>query len=352
TLHSFLGLGIMAGGIEKTVQKALVDRRVRLRIRKAKGLIIDEISMISGATLDAAETVCRLAREVEEPWGGLKIIAVGDFAQLPPVENFRSGSPDWAFRSHSWKFSAFQTALLKQNLRSQNGDFLDILNMVRRGEVNEALESFLNDRIRQIPISFTGTRLFPRRVQADKLNDERLEGLKEELRVFPSIFQGERHHYESLLKFSPLPMELRLKKGALVMLRQNDPRGRWVNGSTGVLEKIGDDHLVIELLKGARVEIEKSSFSLLDAEGSVRASITNFPVSLAWAATIHKSQGMTLDRMAVDLRRLWEPGQAYVALSRITNPENLWISGWEASSIRADHEVAQYYRAIESEFLN
>lgn len=149
-------------------------------------------------------------------------------------------------------------------------------------------------------------------------------------------------------KYSPLPEELKLKEGALVMLRQNDPRGRWVNGSTGTLRAVGDETLIIDLLSGPRIEIEKTTFSLLDAEGKVRAAVTNYPVILAWAATIHKSQGMTLDRLAVDLGDLWEPGQAYVALSRITNPDNLWLTSWQEKSVRADPVVTQFYEEMGS----
>lgn len=347
TFHSFFGLGIMEGGAEIAVKRALDDRRVRQRMRKIKGLVVDEISMISGETLGAAEQIARLAREVEEPWGGLRVIVVGDFAQLPPVERGQRKFTDWAFRSDAWQISNFGVALLKQNLRTAHGEFLEVLNVVRQGRVTGLVRSFLNDRTFGVPEDFSGTRLFPRRQQAEEFNQQKLDQLPGEVKIYPSIYSGEKRFYEAIKKVAPLPEELKLKEEALVMLRQNDPRGRWVNGSTGILKKMESDHLTIELLSGARVDIEPTSFSLLDAEGMARAMLTNFPVNLAWATTIHKSQGMTLDRLAVDLRRLWEPGQAYVALSRITNPDNLWILGWSDSSFRVDEEVACFYRGFD-----
>ncbi|MCC7403184.1 MAG: AAA family ATPase [Bdellovibrionales bacterium] len=346
TLHSFLGLGILEGGVDRAVAKALSDKRVVRRVKRAKGLIIDEISMISGQTLAAAERVCRLAKEEEIPWGGLKIVVVGDFAQLPPVERARQGVPDWAFKSHTWLESEFRPALLEQNLRTGNSEFLQVLHSVRKGEVNPLVRDFARDRMREMPQDFAGTVLFPRRQQADQHNDRKLDGLKGQVRQFASIYGGESRYIEALKRYSPLPEELKVKEGALVMLRQNDPRGRWVNGSTGVLENFGADFLGIQLLSGRRVEIEMTTFSMLDAEGKVRASVTNYPVILAWAATIHKSQGMTLDRLAVDLGQLWEPGQAYVALSRITTPENLWLTRWQETSVKADPLVTRFYQEM------
>lgn len=348
TLHSYLGLGILEGGVDRAVAKALGDRRVVRRVKKARGLIIDEISMISGETLSAAEAVCRMAKEEQLPWGGMKVIAVGDFAQLPPVERYRQGTPDWAFRSRTWRETEFKPALLRQNLRTGNPEFLEVLNSVRKGEVSPLVRDFLKDRNRPVPEEFEGTRLYPRRIQAEKHNETRLDRLRGKVHHFPSTYSGESRYIAAMKKYSPLPEELKLKEGALVMLRQNDPRGRWVNGSTGVLVGITNDSLIIDLLSGRKIEIEKTTFSLLDAEGKVRASVTNFPVILAWAATIHKSQGMTLDRMAVDLANLWEPGQAYVALSRITDPNNLWLTSWQENSVRADPVVTQFYQEMGS----
>lgn len=132
------------------------------------------------------------------------------------------------------------------------------------------------------------------------------------------------------------------------MLRQNDPQGRWVNGSTGKITKIGAKYLLIELLSGRIIEIEKATFSMLDADGDVVAAVTNYPVSLAWATTIHKSQGATLDRMLVNLRNLWEPGQAYVALSRVSRGEDLFIESWSPSSIKVDSDVVRFYQGRHS----
>jgi ATP-dependent DNA helicase PIF1 len=149
-----------------------------------------------------------------------------------------------------------------------------------------------------------------------------------------------------LKRNAPVPELLQLKTGALVMIRQNDPQGRWVNGSLGHVAGIGEQSLKIDLLSGFSIELERVSFTILDAEGKEVASARNFPVNLAYATTIHKAQGMTLDQVIVDLRNLWEPGQAYVALSRVKTSAGLSLTGWTSSSFRTDPKVVAFNRSL------
>lgn len=347
TFHSFMGLGIMEGGVEATVARALKDRRLVQRLEKAEGFIVDEVSMLSGATLQAAELICQGARKSREPWGGLRVIAVGDFAQLPPVTRFHSPR-DWAFTNYVWEKSNFRGALLKQNMRIGEQFFLQVLNSIRRGEVNTPVIEFLNERQEFASDDFIGTRLFPRREQTDQFNHKELHQLRGELVVFPALFSGAERFVSQLKRNSPLPDELHLKIDALVMLRQNDPKMRWVNGSTGYVRNIEKHQISVELLNGRVVEVEPATFSLLNAEGVAVAAVTNFPMTLAYATTIHKAQGMTIDRLMVSLDRLWEPGQAYVALSRVVDPMGLCVQSWQQQSIRTDPMVQEFYQNLEN----
>ena len=136
------------------------------------------------------------------------------------------------------------------------------------------------------------------------------------------------------------------------MLRQNDQAGRWVNGSLGKIESISAGTLGIKLLTGIKVEIEMAEFTMLDPEGKPVVTATNFPISLAWAMTIHKAQGTSLDRMLVDLRRVWEPGQAYVALSRARDPNSLYIEGWNEKVIFSDPQVTKFHSLLENSIPN
>lgn len=347
TFHSFFGLGIMEGGVEATVEKAARNRQVVRRLKKISGFVVDEVSMLSGETIRAAEIIARRVRDSELPWGGLRVVAVGDFAQLPPVERAGNSTRGWAFLDPTWVWSGFETCFLRTQTRCLDSEYMRILAQVRAGNVSVDVKEYLNAKTVIAPDSFDGTRLFPRRDETEKFNLKKLSALAGTAHCFATIYSGETRALESLKKYAPIAESITLKEGALVMLRQNDPQQRWVNGSQGIIEKIQPHRLQITLLNGRRIEIEKSTFSLLDAEGDVVAAAINFPVSLAWASTIHKSQGSTLEKMSVNLSQLWEPGQAYVALSRLTRGADLMIEKWETRSIRVDPAVVDFYRRFE-----
>lgn len=344
TFHSFFGLGILDGGPEATIERASRNRQVVKRLRQIKGIVIDEISMLAGPVLRVAEVICRRVRESDQPWGGIRIVAVGDFAQLPPVERDPARGGGWAFLDPVWEWSGFERQMLQTQVRCQDPEYMSVLAKIRAGVVDDEVTKYLNARTGPVETEFEGTRLFPRRDQTEKFNELRLNELSGKEVLIETNTSGQARAVETLLKQAPVPQVLRLKEGALVMIRQNDPMGRWVNGSTGHVRRIQPTRLSIELLNGRKVELDKATFSMLDGEGDTIAALVNFPVNLAWASTIHKAQGSTLDRMAVDLSRLWEPGQAYVALSRLTSGSELRIAHWDPSSIRVDPQVIEFLK--------
>lgn len=350
TFHSFFGLGIMEGGIDATFERALKDKRVVRRLKKAKGIVIDEISMIPGEALSLAECIASEARDSEAPWGGLKVIAVGDFAQLPPISR-GSQKKDWAFTHPVWERSGFVNESLEEIMRSADDqDYCDLLGQVRNGEWSEGLADLLSFRtVESIDDLEDATVLFARRDLVDRVNEERLSKLEGNLYRFETTYTGSSQHQRALRKTAPIPETILLKDGAFVMLRQNDPQGRWVNGSLGHVSGFDeDDAVIIRLLSGREVEIVPSSFTMLDADGKEVASAKNFPLSLAWAITIHKAQGATLDKAAVSLERLWEPGQAYVAMSRVRKSSDLFVLGWDQKSIFADPVVKKFHLGLNS----
>lgn len=345
TFHSFFGLGILEGGLEATIQRALKDRRLLKRLREMEGFVLDEVSMISGPTLSVAEIICRRARESSLPWGGARAIVVGDFAQLPPV-NPHSRSKDWAFLEETWERSKFVPVILKEILRSEDRDFVEMLNFIREGVVNDSVRAYLDHRLDEDVTESRATHLFPHRNRAEQLNLQKLGEIDTPEIQFATRYAGNLRAIETLKKQAPIPELLQIKPSALVMLRVNDPAFRFVNGSTGIIQSIHEEKLLIELKNHKVVEIEPCAFSLLDAEGEVLATAINFPIQLAYATTIHKAQGATLDSMVCDLRNLWEPGQAYVALSRLKSGEGLTLMGWDEASIRVDPQVLEFYRGL------
>ncbi|MBV2169837.1 MAG: AAA family ATPase [Bdellovibrio sp.] len=344
TFHSFFGLGIMEGGPDATYERASKDKRLLARLRKVEGVIIDEISMIPGQALMIAEALSQRARDSKLPWGGMRVIAVGDFAQLPPVT--QTGQRDWCFVNEVWRQSGFQSVMLSHNQRVSDNLFLDILSDVRHGLVTERVRDFLNDHIQTHDEDHPGTRLFPRKIHAEKFNQKKLDELSEEEVTIDSIYFGSEKHIEILMKTAPVPLKLVLKLGCRVMFLQNDPQKRWVNGTRGVVTDIALDKIIVKKDNGREVQVDKSSFALQDAEGNIMASVIQFPLTLAYATTIHKSQGATLDDLWCDLSSLWEPGHAYVALSRLRSAEGLHLITWSPRSIIVDPKVLDFYSRL------
>lgn len=345
TFHSFFGLGIMEGGPDATYARASKDTKLMARLRKVEGVIIDEISMIPGQALMIAEALSQRARESKLPWGGMRIISVGDFAQLPPVT--QTGQRDWCFMNAVWHQSGFQNVKLSHNQRVSDNLFLDILSDVRHGLTTERVRDFLNEHLQEHDEDHPGTRLFPRKIAADNFNQKKLRELDEEEITIASIYFGTEKHIEILQKSAPVPLQLVLKLGCRVMFLQNDPQKRWVNGTRGVVTDITADTVMVKKDGGREVQVEKTSFAIQDAEGNIMAQVVQFPLTLAYATTIHKSQGATLDDLWCDLSSLWEPGHAYVALSRLRASDGLHLIGWNPRSIIVDPKVLDFYKRLE-----
>lgn len=345
TFHSFFGLGIMEGGSDATFERACKDGKLLKRLAQVEGCIIDEISMIPGDALMIAEALSQKARNSKLPWGGMRMIAVGDFGQLPPVT--KTGQKrDWCFLNSVWTATGFQVCQLQHNQRVQDSEFLDVLAEIRNGRMTQKVADFLNKRTKLHDEDMPGTRLFPRREQSENYNQKKLAEIKADEMKFEAIYFGEEKYVQNLKKQSPVPETLRVKKGCRVMFLKNDMQKRWVNGTRGVIVGEEEQHLVVKKDHGREVKVEKMTFSLLDAEGNARASVIQFPLTLAYATTIHKSQGATLDELWCDLSALWEPGHAYVALSRLRDASGLHITRWNPRSFIVDPLVQNFYQNL------
>jgi ATP-dependent DNA helicase PIF1 len=348
TFHSFFGLGILEGGQSKTVERALKNPRLRKRLRDTDTVVIDEISMLSGETLATAEEIARLARNKAEPWGNLKVIAVGDFGQLPPVTQNRP-TPDWAFLHEVWQQSNFHPLCLKTIHRSPSQEWNEILSHIRQGNCSPRVTEALNQRMIPVEDESQITRLFGLRQDAENYNRTKLDELPDEPVAYTTDFSGDAAAVQQLRKNCPVPEVLVLKTDALVMIRKNDPDGMYVNGSLGKVRAMREKFIRIELLDtGREIELEPTKFEQLNADGDVVASAKNFPLILAYGTTIHKSQGATLNGVRMKLAGLWESGQAYVALSRVRHPSTLFLDSWNPRAIKADAQVMAFHREIEN----
>jgi ATP-dependent DNA helicase PIF1 len=346
TIHSFFNIGRGEDSIKDLLRNRSATSRSAQAVKSIKVLIIDEVSMIGASILDKIEAIARHDRHSDEPWGGLQVVVVGDAGQLPPIND------DWCFMSESWKRSKFAPALLRTQVRTEDKAFAAILRSVRNGELTDAVCDLLDSRLDPTPDD-SWVRLLPKRADVDQWNNRKLFALGTEVRSFAAIKDGNEGSLKSLEAAMPVPMNLQVAEGAYVMFRVNHPEGHWANGTTGYVEEIRQSGLTIRLADAngkpgnASFAVTRHSFSIKGWDGTSLAEIRQFPIQLAWAVTIHKSQGATLDRAAVDLANLWEPGQAYVAMSRVRRPEGLAVIRWSAESFVADPDVRALYSVIE-----
>jgi len=344
TFHSFFGLGMMQGGPDFVFQKGAQNKSLKKRLTKPSMIVIDEISMLSHEALDAAERLARFHRDSQSPWGGLRVIAVGDFAQLPPVT--RGASKEWAFLGEAWATSEFSNVVLQEFVRTEDAQFLRILNDVREGNCSDEVAEFLESRLME-EVDTDVPRIFSRRDRTEAFNAMRLAEINDDLRVFETTYSGDSNAIETLQREAPIPPRLELKVGALVMIRKNDSKLKYVNGTCGQIRKIKSDYVIVETVAGD-VEVEPYAFSMHDENGKELASAVNFPLTLAYATTIHKVQGATLDRAHIDLGQIWEPGQAYVALSRVRKARDLSLERWSEAAIKSDAMVREFMAGLSS----
>jgi len=348
TFHSFFGLGIMQKERSKIVYEALENPKIERNMTRSSIIAIDEVSMLPAEALSVAEEIARVARGIDKPWGGMKVLVSGDYLQLPPI-NKNSDYHDWAFLGDVWDRSDFKVCLLTEVVRTDDKHFIDLLHRIRKGGYDQEIYDFLSSIVieQEDLEEYEGTRLFPHKVSVNDVNLRKLNELPGKEYSYDTIFTGDDRYFTSLARSIPISESLVIKEGALVMIRRNALDLSYVNGTLGIVKEIHDKYILLEIenRKGKKVDvaIEKTSYDWLAGDGTVMASARNFPLSLAWACTIHKAQGATIDNVCVDLRGVWEHGQAYVALSRVKHVDGLKVIGWDNNSIQVDSSVVSYY---------
>ncbi|GMS84552.1 hypothetical protein PENTCL1PPCAC_6727, partial [Pristionchus entomophagus] len=345
TLHSFASIGANPTCVENAVKMVESKKLAVKQWKKTTHLIIDEISMIDGNYFTILDQVARRIRRCNDPFGGIQLIITGDFLQLPPVKTKNEVKP-FAFESGSWKDCLHKTMVLRE-VRRQEGDesFLNILQQIRMGKCDIISErALLQSKMNELEgKGVIPTRLCTHTADAESINMEKLRELKEEERVFEAYdFQCIPESMKTVVADRII-----LKKGAQVMLTSNLDLSRQLsNGSRGVVEGFSDKKwpLVKFMATNEIVEITPHRFHIRLPHVEDATGIRNqIPLQLAWAISIHKSQGLTLDAVQVSLSRVFEEGQAYVALSRARNLSSLRVLDFDLSAIRANQKVVSYY---------
>ncbi|MBU6321641.1 MAG: AAA family ATPase [Patescibacteria group bacterium] len=340
TLHSWSGIGVAdalsVADIDRIAQKEPVARRVG----KAKVLIIDEVSMLSAAVLDAADAVCREVRRADAPFGGLSLVLVGDFFQLPPVSRGRDPSVRFCYESAAWQALNPIACYLSEQHRQEDAAFLDILSAMRASAVEELHYERLSARRASAPPA-DAPRLYSHNADVDRENAAELAKLPGAAKVYRMTASGRENLVEALKRGCLSPETLELKEGAEVMFTKNSPQGRYANGTLGRVAGFDSEsgYPIVETRQGSAIVADPMEWQVVE-DGKVRASIAQIPLRLAYAMTVHKSQGMSMDAAAIDLARAFEYGQGYVALSRVRTLDGLHLLGLNARALEVHPEVA------------
>ncbi len=332
TIHSWSGIGIKKSLSLQDL--ALLKKKSRLasRVKKTQVLIIDEISMLDASVLTTVDHALRELRASRAPFGGIQVVFVGDFFQLPPVSRQGEDPVQFAFDSSAWVEADPVICYLEEQYRQEDEALLSILRAIRNGEVTSDTFETLSSRIEESH-SHKYTRLYSHNINVDKLNDERISGISGDEVKYYMRYSGTPQLVEQLKRGCLSPEVLILKIGAQVMFTKNNFDLGYVNGTLG--EVIGfseDENPIVKIRSGRRIEVTPEEWTIADGE-RVLATIAQNPLRLAWAITVHKSQGMTLDGAIIDLSNAFEYGQGYVALSRVRTLDNLFLLGLNARAL-------------------
>ncbi len=356
TIHSWSGIGIKTKLDKYELDKIATSEYVVRRVNRTKVLIIDEISMLSPNMLDMVDMVCREIKQSGEPFGGIQIVLVGDFFQLPPITKrdlteerqnslIKEKKPlsVFAYGAGAWERARLVVCYLAEQHRQDDSDFLSVLSAIRADKILKEHLGYIHGRqIEHEDMPENITKLFSHNVHVDQVNNSELAKLEEEVKSFRMSAEGNDKLIETLKKGCLSPENLELKIGAVVMCTKNNPKERFVNGTLGSV--VGYEEFsgypIIKTKSGSNIVVAPMDWAV-EENGKIRAQITQIPLRLAWAITVHKSQGMSMDAAVMDLSQVFEFGQGYVALSRVRRLSGLYLLGINEHALKVHPEILE-----------
>ena len=346
TIHSWSGMGV-ANSISGNFYSKIRKPR-RENICETDILIIDEISMLHDYRLDMVNAILKKIRKNNSPFGGIQLVMSGDFFQLPPVnrydDEFKGG---FVTESVAWRQAGLKICYLNEQHRQADEELSAILTAMRTNNLKrDQVQTLLNRIDAEAPSNEIVTKLYTTNRDVDIINKKELAKIKGKSYFYSQETEGTKHYVEVLRRAILAAPILELKRGAHVMSIKNSPDGKYVNGSLGEVVdfKYGDP--VVKFNNGNTVRIKTSEWNLADGE-IVLASIEQIPLKLAWAITVHKSQGMTLDGAEIDLSRAFVEGMGYVALSRVKNLHSLYLKGLNKMAITVSSEAIEIDKMLQ-----
>lgn len=358
TIHSWSGIGIKNKLDKYELDKIASNEYVAKRISKTKVLIIDEISMLSPTTLSMVEAVCREVKQNGEAFGGLQVILVGDFFQLPPItrNNFQNDNDInqdsffeqeivgiFAYESQAWQKLSPLVCYLSDQYRQDDNEFLAILSAIRSNNVNIDHINKINERMVLNGENHDNvTKLFSHNADVDRINNNELIKINSDQSTHVMQSSGKEKLVSVLIKGCLSPEKLLLKRGAVVMFTKNNIKDGYVNGTLGEVVDFDSNTRcpIVRTKNGKVIKVEPADWVVED-NGKIKAQITQIPLRLAWAITVHKSQGMSLDAAVMDLSQVFEYGQGYVALSRVRRLSGLYLLGINEQALKVHPQILE-----------
>ncbi len=352
TIHSWCGIGVKHSLCAEDLDYITQKERVVRRVRKASVLIIDEISMLSADTFEMVDVVCRAVRHDARAFGGLQVVLAGDFFQLPPIvrTSISNVSPQgellvhnepknvFAFSSEVWQRTNPIVCYLTEQYRQEDPTFLKILSAIRNGTVSSKHRELLiecnNVPDKDAPI------LFPHNANVDRINNAELEKLSGKVHRFVMERHGPDVLTDALVRGCLSPEILSLKENTRIMFTKNNPNQGFANGTLGIVNGFDGGRPTIETYDGKMITVEPMEWAVEEG-GKVRARVIQVPLRLAWAVTVHKSQGMSLDAARIDLSRAFAYGQGYVALSRVRSLNGLTLAGLNQRALEVHPDIKE-----------
>lgn len=354
TIHSYLGIGYGKETVETMVNKIIKWKWLRERWVELQCLFIDEISMLNPDLFDKIEEVARLVRRDKRPFGGIQIVVSGDYLQLPCI-----GTDKFCFQAKSWEKCIDNTIYLTEIIRQNDKVFQEVLNKIRLGNIDNQVKEILNSRLGADLTNKYGikpTKLYATNKNVDLINERELDKLAIKGREFYeyemdiTFYPNIKNHHATREKFTKncmAPEILQICIGTQVMLLKNlDLAIGLANGSRGVVIGFVDENPLVRFLNGVESIVEREIWEYEDGSKKILQA-SQVPLKVAYAITIHKCQGSTLDYTEINLSGVFEYGQAYVALSRVKNLEGLSIIGnFDYDCIQAHPEALKYYETL------
>jgi ATP-dependent DNA helicase PIF1 len=339
TLHSFLGLGLGTGSIKDILGNILKNKKKHENILKLDALIIDEISMIDKDLFEKISEVLSIIKSTEACFGNIQLILVGDFCQLAPVKG------KYCFLSDIWNKINIKIVLLEKLIRQDDDElFQKILKIVRKGKCTDNIIKVL-DRLRDTEFDngIIPTKLYPVNVNVDKINNIEIEKLKAQgniSKTYPAIASCDKEKEGE--KFA---IELTLN-AQVIIIRNISVEESLVNGTRGVIKHLGADYVIINDINGNIHTIKYFTDTFNNKVSAKSSYIIHMPIRICYALSIHKSQGMTIDALELDLGpNIFTCGQSYTALSRAKKLSSIKIIDVDKNSFRTNTDVKNFYKS-------